>query len=106
MLTTSFYILLTISIVAKCINCYVVDNALLSTVAQSKTDENRMDYANGSVEPDAVNHHIQKSESNVTTTGEAIVQPSQSNDDVNFDRTRTYHGDSGDTPIEAETGKN
>lgn len=41
MLTTSFYLLLTISIVTKSIDCYVIDNnvALPRLLAKSQTDD-------------------------------------------------------------------
>lgn len=40
--TSSFYLLLTISIVTKCIDCYVIDNnGGMRTLAKSQTDNNR-----------------------------------------------------------------
>lgn len=58
MLTTSFYLLLTISIVTKCIDCYVIDNnvALQRLLAKSQTDDKPNDFVivdNSNVEIDS-----------------------------------------------------
>lgn len=47
--TTSFYLLLTISIVIKCIDCYVIDNnvALPRLLAKSQTDDKPNDFLIG-----------------------------------------------------------
>lgn len=100
--TTSFYVLLTISIVTKCIDCYVIDNAATRTIAKSQTDEKRSDFINNSSN-NGDNSNDVNTTMNTTAIDNATVMP-KSNEVIDFYPTwKTNTEDN--IPSDVETGK-
>lgn len=99
MLTTSFYLLLTISIVPKYLNCYVVDN---DAIAKSKADDSERDYASYT---DDTDNQMENENQTVTNLTEADNQSVifDVNDAVDYSTMQRNTGV--DTLTEVESGK-
>lgn len=75
MLSAPLYLLLTISIVGKCADCYVVDNsASMKNVAKSETDDRRTAYFDSN-NNNELDNHIRTSTINGTAIDNAIEMP-------------------------------
>lgn len=96
MLTTSFYLLLTISIVPKYLNCYVVEN---DAIAKSKADDSERDYASYN---DDTGNQMEKTVTNLTEADNQSVI-FDVNDAVDYSTMQRNTGV--DTLTEVESGK-
>lgn len=103
MLSTPLYLLLTISIVGKCAECYVVDNsASMKNVAKSETDDRRTAYFDSN-NNNEVDNHIRTSTTNGTASDNAMEMPKPS-DAVDYVTSETSK-DPGDALATVGTGR-
>lgn len=91
MLSAPLYLLLTISIVGKCADCYVVDNsASMKNVAKSETDDRRTAYFDSN-NNNEVDNHIRTSAINGSVSDNAMEMPKPS-DAVDYVTSETSKG--------------
>lgn len=101
---SSFYLLLTISIVTKYADSYVVDNsASMINEAKSQTDDRRTAYFDSSNNENGIGNHIPTSAINVTAIDNAMEMP-KPNDAVDYSTFSTSRN-SDDAFAELETGE-
>lgn len=107
MFSAPFYLLLTISIVAKYADCYVVDNsASMRNEVKSETDDRRTAYFDSNSNNNHINeigNHIRTSAINVTAIDNTLEMP-KPNDAVDYSTFQTSR-DSNDALVEVETGE-
>ncbi|XP_031617446.1 uncharacterized protein LOC116337201 [Contarinia nasturtii] len=102
------YLLLTISIFTKYVDCYVVDNSVsMINEVKSQTDDRRTAYFDSNNNNNKVNevgNHIRTSAINVTAFDNGMKMP-KPNDAIDVSTFRTSSDSGGDALTEVETGR-